>query len=272
MLKTLLASCGVAVASLSIACAEVPRVVTDIAPVTAIVASVMEGVGAPNGLVEVSVSPHDFVLRPSQARIIETGDLMIWVGPGLSPALERSFQALAPSAPNLVLVDDETADPHAWLDPALVRRWVGRINEELSRLDPANAATYRENAERLSADLNRLQSALAQDLADLGETRVWTYHDGLGVFAAAFGFEIAGALSDGDGHKPSAKQLSAMKADLSENTGCLLVEPEINAAKLKASLGVKIVEADILGQRIASPENFYANLMQGLARSLLGCR
>ncbi len=41
---------------------------------------------------------------------------------------------------------DDGLDPHAWLDPANGKAWVGAIAAELSRLDPENAATYAANA------------------------------------------------------------------------------------------------------------------------------
>jgi len=52
------------------------RVVTSIKPVHSLVASVMAGVGTPYLLVKVASSPHNFALRPKDARKLsqaETG-------------------------------------------------------------------------------------------------------------------------------------------------------------------------------------------------------
>lgn len=77
------------------AMAEVPSVATDIAPVHGLAAKVMQGVGAPHLIVPPSASPHDFALRPSQARALQDADLVIWIGPDLTPWLDRTLDSLS---------------------------------------------------------------------------------------------------------------------------------------------------------------------------------
>ena len=55
-----LSSPGVAVSA--------PKVVVSLKPVHSLVAGVMAGAGAPELLVKGAASPHDYVLRPSEAR------------------------------------------------------------------------------------------------------------------------------------------------------------------------------------------------------------
>lgn len=87
--------------------AEVPQVVTDIAPVHALAAQVMDGVGAPELLVRPGQSPHSYALRPSQARALQEADLVVWVGEGLSPWLEKPLAALAGDGRMLELMEAE---------------------------------------------------------------------------------------------------------------------------------------------------------------------
>lgn len=76
------------------ALAETPNVVVGIKPVHGLVAAVMEGVGEPRLLVDGAASPHDYALRPSEARAIADADLLIWVGPTVEPFLAKSAAAL----------------------------------------------------------------------------------------------------------------------------------------------------------------------------------
>ncbi|MAM23861.1 MAG: zinc transporter [Rhodobacteraceae bacterium] len=86
--------------------AEVPRVATDIAPVHALVSRVMEGTGrAPSLLLPPSASPHDYAMRPSEARSLSEADLVVWVGPVLTPWLGGSIDSLAPEAEVLTLAE-----------------------------------------------------------------------------------------------------------------------------------------------------------------------
>ena len=72
--------------------AEVPAVVTDIAPVHSLVAQVMGDLGAPVLLLDRGADPHSFQLRPSQAAALSGADLVFWVGPELTPWLDRALQ------------------------------------------------------------------------------------------------------------------------------------------------------------------------------------
>ena len=67
------------------ALAEVPRVVTDIPPVHALVAQVMGDLGQPGLLVDQGGDAHHMSLRPSQARALQQADLVVWLGPEMTP-------------------------------------------------------------------------------------------------------------------------------------------------------------------------------------------
>jgi zinc transport system substrate-binding protein len=86
------------------ALAEPPKVVADIAPVHALLAQVMEGVAEPTLLLDQSDNPHAVQLRPSQAKTLADADLVVWIGPELSPWLERIVDGLD-TADSLVLMD-----------------------------------------------------------------------------------------------------------------------------------------------------------------------
>lgn len=85
--------------------AAAPSVVADIPPVASLVAQVMEGVGSPRLVTPGSASPHGHALRPSDAAALEDAELLVWVGPSLTPWLAEARQALAPEAGSLVLLE-----------------------------------------------------------------------------------------------------------------------------------------------------------------------
>lgn len=78
--------------------AGVPVVATDIPPVQGIVAAVMAGVGTPGVVMGGGTDPHHGALRPSEARVLAEADLVVWVGPQLSPSFTRAVGALAAGA------------------------------------------------------------------------------------------------------------------------------------------------------------------------------
>ena len=64
--------------------AEVPAIVAD-TPVTAsLVQQVLGDLGQPVLLLDKGADPHDFQLRPSQARALQDAGLLIWMGPEMT--------------------------------------------------------------------------------------------------------------------------------------------------------------------------------------------
>lgn len=228
------------------AAAEVPRVVTDIPPVHALVAQVMGELGAPDLLLTKGASEHDFQLRPSQAQALADAQLLVWIGPGLTPWLDRAMQGLT-AGTSLALLDTagtatrpfsadgahmqeaghddhddhddddhddghdhSGTDPHAWLDPDNARHWLALIAAELSRLDPDNAATYAANAKAADARIASLDTRIAAQLAPFAQRPIVAYHDAYGYFAAHYGLHILGSIALGDATAPGAAKLAAL--------------------------------------------------------------
>lgn len=80
-----------------------PEVVTDFGPVDSITARVMRGIGAPLQILPPGAEPHSYSLRPSEARALGAADLVIWIGPGMTPWLADPIVTLASGANVLTL-------------------------------------------------------------------------------------------------------------------------------------------------------------------------
>ena len=78
--------------------ADAPSVAVDIAPVHSLVARVMEGVATPNLIIQSGASPHEYSLRPSEARALQEADVVFWVSEGLTPWLQSALETLAADA------------------------------------------------------------------------------------------------------------------------------------------------------------------------------
>lgn len=84
--------------------ADVPRVMTDIPPVQSLAAQVMGDLGQPGLLLDAGANAHDFQLRPSQVADLARADLVIWVGPEMTPWLDRTLDSLSEGGARLGLL------------------------------------------------------------------------------------------------------------------------------------------------------------------------
>ena len=105
-------------------------------------------------------------------------------------------------------------DPHVWHNPANVILWTENIAEALSVQDPANAATYRANADAYITELQELDTWIEAQIAQIPEAnrRLVTEHGTLGYFATRYGLEVVGAAIPGFSTlaQPSAQELAAL--------------------------------------------------------------
>jgi len=98
--------------------ATVPKVVVDIAPVHSLVSQVMAGVGQPDLLIPAEASPHEYTLRPSQAKALSDADVVFWTNEALTPWLEKALDNIAHSADKVELLEFEGTVTHAYREGA----------------------------------------------------------------------------------------------------------------------------------------------------------
>jgi zinc transport system substrate-binding protein len=218
--------------STSAALADVPRVVTDIPPVHSLAASVMGDLGKPKLLLWQGADAHDYQMRPSDAQALADADAVFWIGPEMTPWLDRALQGdnpgraiallAAPGTQAMAFAEGGT-DPHAFLDPGNATLWLVLIADHLAALDPANAAAYRANAEAEAAHIAAADAEIAARLGPVAHRPIIVFHEAFGYFAAHFGLTVAGSVSLGDAADPGAARLSSIREQLSD-VACIFPE------------------------------------------------
>ena len=167
------------------------KVLTSIKPLQLIAAAVQDGVAVPEVLLPPGASPHNFALRPSDVRRVQSVDLLYWIGPDMETFLPRVLKGR--TAPTVAVQDlpgmklrvfgedshshadeaDEhdhdhrpgSVDAHLWLSTVNARVIAARMAADLSAADPANAERYQSNAKAFEERLNALDARLKQRLA-----------------------------------------------------------------------------------------------------------
>jgi zinc transport system substrate-binding protein len=294
------------------ALADAPRVITDIPPVHSLVSMVMGNVGSPVLLLDRGADPHSFQLRPSQASEIAGADLVVWIGPELTPWLDRAITNLSADVMRLTLLsaegtgkrtygaaaghdheaeahsdhategdvlddhDHSGTDPHAWLDPENAKLWIGLIAAELARLDPENTAIYNENAKNAQAEVEAMNSAIAQQLAPTQGMPFVVFHDAYSYFTGHFGLNVAGTIAMGDAAAPGAAQLAELRTVIEEGKAiCIFPEAAHDpkqVALMAEGTGIRIGAAlEPEGSTMEPGPDLYDALMRGLAGTLTDC-
>ena len=95
-----------------------PSVAVDIAPLHSLVSQVMGNVGQAKLLIPAEASPHNYTLRPSEAKALADADLVFWMGENLTPWLEKAIDNLASSAQKIEVLEIEGTITHEFREGA----------------------------------------------------------------------------------------------------------------------------------------------------------
>lgn len=251
----------------TMALAGQPKVIASIKPVQGLVWAVMGERVQPELLLEPTISPHAFTLKPSQADMLQSADVVFWMGPELETALEGPLSALGANAkvvpllstPGLDVLHIEGAlDPHVWLSVDNTLKMIEYIRQVLSDIEPDNAAIYAKNAKSASQKLNLLKRKAGEMVASVKDTPYMVQHDAFGYLARDLGLNQIGHLQTIPGREPGAKHVAKVRELIkSKGVKCLFVEPQFTSAladSLAKDLGVFIGEIDPMGADLtASP-------------------
>jgi ABC-type Zn uptake system ZnuABC Zn-binding protein ZnuA len=140
-------------------------------------------------------------------------------------------------------------DPHFWLDPLNVVKYVENIRDGLIAADPDGKDVYAQNAAAYISQLNELDAWIKQQVTTIPEERrlIVTNHESFGYFADRYGFTIIGTVipSVSTGAVPSARQLARLVDRINE-TGAIAIfletgsNPQL-AEQIAAETGIKVV-------------------------------
>ncbi|MDD0999644.1 zinc ABC transporter substrate-binding protein [Pseudomonas sp. TNT2022 ID1044] len=277
------------------------KVLTSIKPLQLIAAAVQDGVAIPEVLLPPGASPHNYALRPSDVRKVQSVDLLYWIGPGMEGFLPRVLNGR--TLPSVAVQDlpglklrhfaednhshaeeaDEhdhdhrpgSLDAHLWLSPINARVIATKMAADLSAADPANAARYQSNLKAFDERLDALDARLKKRLAGIEGKPYFVFHEAFDYFEDAYGLKHTGVFSVAAEVQPGAQHVAAMRARLQEvGKTCVFSEPPLRprlAETLVAGLPVKLAELDALGGYTPATAQGYEQVLEKLGNDLAGC-
>ncbi|MFV3353054.1 zinc ABC transporter substrate-binding protein ZnuA [Aeromonas veronii] len=249
------------------------EVLTTIKPLGFIAAAITDGVSEPKVLLPTGASPHDFSLRPSDIRNINSAGLVVWVGPELEgfmakPLANHSHALALTQVEGMPLFnyatqdshdshdhDDhdhaahehgdhdegheghhhEGVDPHIWLGPTQAKVIAKAIASELGKLDPANQARYDANLAAFDAKVDAKDKVIAGQMKAVNEKGYFVFHEAYGYWERHYGMSSKGHFTVSPERRPGAKTLVDIRKALEEKqASCIYAEPQFSPAVIES--------------------------------------
>jgi len=232
-------------------------------------------------ILPIGASPHTFELTAAKAKELQGISDIFMIGLGLDNWVSAVKDVS--SDINLITVDKniklrtangdeglpeyDNKDPHYWLSTDNAKEISKTIEQELERIDYANAQYYKDNMNKYLVKLDEVKNKINDDLKDLNSKKLVTFHDAWEYFADEFGLQVVASFEPFPGSEPTPKYLQNLSNTVKkEQVKAIFSEPEFSNNTIKPfvnDVGLELYVLDAAGNYYG---NSYIENMEGNAK------
>tara|TARA_B100000575_G_scaffold138321_1_gene110371 strand:+ start:1491 stop:2411 length:921 start_codon:yes stop_codon:yes gene_type:complete len=279
-------------------------IVASVKPLHSLVSAVVGDTEKVSLLISGNVSPHNFALKPSHAKMLNNAAVFFHIDAGqLESGIRKTIFGL-PSDVRVFKVakfknlnflplrkgvnweedghdhhghdhGHGSEDVHFWLDPNNAIEMVKGITRELSKMYPENINTYKKNAKKIIKKIKLTDNAVRTKLESIKEKKFIVFHDAYQYFEKAYGLSAIGSILVDPEQPPSPNRLIKIRSKIKTlNAYCVFKEPQFRAKIINTVIedtNVKVGTLDPLGSNLEAGPNMYIDLLENLSNNLLDC-
>ena len=241
---------------------------------------------------------HDYQLTPQDLKTLENADILVINGAGM----ESFLDGIISQYPNLEIVDatkglslleddthshddhdhdhdtedehsedddhDHEYNAHVWVSVTGNIDEVKNISSQLESLNPENKEAYESNTNTYVAKLEDLKNEMHEELDNLPNRDIITFHEAFPYFAEEFNLNIAGVIEIEPDSEPSAEEIEEISNTVKEkNIKALFTEPQYSskvAETIATETGATVYELDPIVTGDSNPDAYddYINKMK----------
>ncbi len=252
-------------------------------------------------LIPPGASPHIFEPSPRMLADLTNAKVLVFVGAGLEPWLDKFMQARQGKKPAVVeatqgieliteIPDHAEAavppaqpqvqeaghahahgsgNPHIWLDPILVQDICRRIAAAFVNLDPDNKVVYEKNLEHYLEQLAQLNQEITAATDTFTLREFVGFHPSFTYFARRYHLKEVGIIEVAPGREPTPRALqNIIQAIHRYGIKVIFSEPQFSpriAEVLAKEAGVSVLQLDPIGGRPPYNDNYIKMMHYNLA-------
>lgn len=223
------------------------------------------------GILKPGADPHVYEPVPADTQALETADLILYNGYNLEPGLIKLMKSAGGKAKKFAVGEvvkpldldkkgKREPDPHVWGDAKNAIAMVNAIRDRLIELSPEDKEKFTQNAARLTAQLQQLDTWIGQQIQTIPDKqrKLVTTHDAFQYYSRAYGIPVAGTLIGiSTEEQPSAQTVKRLSDSVKAiGVPAIFAETTINPALIKtvaAEAGVKLAHRELYSDSIGAP-------------------
>jgi manganese/iron transport system substrate-binding protein len=215
--------------------------------------------------------PHIYKLTPEARQSIEDAKLLLYGGYDFEPELIKTIKATSNQSPKIAVHEvavpqpqkmeedgKSTTDPHVWHNAQNGIKIAETIETNLEKLVPAQAATYKQNTQKLTTEISQLDTWIKAQVSTIPAAKkvLFTTHDALGYYSKAYGIPVDALEGLSTEEKPNAARVKELvikirQAQVPTIFAELTVNPKLIttiAKEAKVKVSAQEIYADGLGE------------------------
>ncbi|MEP0918230.1 zinc ABC transporter substrate-binding protein [Leptolyngbya sp. DQ-M1] len=222
------------------------------------------------GILKPGADPHTYEPVPADTVAMEKANLILYNGYNLEPGLIRLIKAAGVNARQVAVGEvitplqlekegQKVPDPHVWGDVQNVAKMTIVVRDALIQLVPNDREKMTQNADRLIAELNRLDGWIKQQVQTIPAANrlLVTTHDAFQYYGKAYQLAIAGTLIGiSTEEQPSAQTVQRLVQSIrSARVPAIFAETTINPALIQTvaqEAGVKLAPQQLYSDSIGA--------------------
>lgn len=146
--------------------------------------------------------------------------------------------------------EENSLDPHTWLDPSLAKIIAQNIFDGLVKISPADSSLYRKNLNMLFEELDKIDSLIMQKLQPYAGHSFYTFHPAFGYLARAY--NLKQKAIEVEGKEPSTRQLTNIITKAKKDgVKIIFTQPQFSDKSARAiaeSVNARVIPIDPLSK------------------------
>ncbi len=227
--------------------------------------------------------PHIYKITPADRQSIEDAKLVLYGGYDFEPELIKAIRATSNPAPKIAVYEvavpqpqkfeedgKSTTDPHVWHNAQNGIKIAETIEANLEKLVPAQAATYKQNTQKLTAEIGQLDTWIKSEIGTIPAAKkvLFTTHDALVYYSKAYGIPVNALEGLSTEEKPNAARAKELVGKIKKvQVPTIFAELTLNpklimtiAQEAKVKVSEQEIYADGLGE-VSSPGGTYQKML-----------
>ena len=235
--------------------------------------------------------PHVYKLTPEARQSIEDAKLVLYGGYDFEPDLIKAIKATSNPAPKVAVHEvavpqpqtfeedgKSTTDPHVWHNAQNGIKIAETIATSLAKVVPAEAATYKQNTQKLTSEISQLDTWIKSEINTISATKkvVFTTHDSLGYYSKAYGISVDALEGLSTEEKPNAARARELVSKIKKSqVPTIFAELTLNpklitaiAQEAKVKVSPQEIYADGLSE-VSSPGGTYQKMLVSNTKTIV---